>query len=40
MYKLIAIDMDGTLLKDDKTISDENIAAIKKATDNLSLIHI
>ncbi|MBV4431113.1 Cof-type HAD-IIB family hydrolase [Clostridium tyrobutyricum] len=34
MYKLIAIDMDGTLLKDDKTISDENIAAIKKATDN------
>ncbi|NEZ46772.1 sugar-phosphatase [Clostridium niameyense] len=33
MYKLIAIDMDGTLLKDDKTISEENKIAIKKAKD-------
>lgn len=33
MYKLVAIDMDGTLLKDDKTISEENKAAIKKAKD-------
>lgn len=31
MYKLIALDMDGTLLKDDKTISKENCHAIKKA---------
>jgi len=31
MYKLIAIDMDGTLLKDDKTISIENYCAIQKA---------
>jgi HAD superfamily hydrolase (TIGR01484 family) len=31
MYKLIAIDMDGTLLKEDKTISKENYSAIQKA---------
>lgn len=31
MYKLIAIDMDGTLLKGDKTISKENYSAIQKA---------
>ncbi|MHC1681820.1 MAG: Cof-type HAD-IIB family hydrolase [Clostridiaceae bacterium] len=31
MYKLIAMDMDGTLLKDDKTISEANKNSIKKA---------
>lgn len=31
MYKLIAIDMDGTLLKDDKTISKANYTAIQTA---------
>ncbi|HEY5588124.1 MAG TPA: Cof-type HAD-IIB family hydrolase [Candidatus Paceibacterota bacterium] len=31
MYKLLAIDMDGTLLNDNKKISKENILAIKKA---------
>ncbi|MCY6371118.1 sugar-phosphatase [Clostridium ganghwense] len=31
MYKLIALDMDGTLLKEDKSISEENYIAIKKA---------
>lgn len=31
MYKLLALDMDGTLLKDDKTISKENFDAIQKA---------
>lgn len=31
MYKLVAIDMDGTLLKDDKTISEANYTAIKAA---------
>ena len=31
MYKMIAVDMDGTLLKHDKTISDETIRAIKLA---------
>ena len=31
MYKLIAIDMDGTLLRKDKTISDKTKEAIKKA---------
>jgi len=31
MYKLLAIDMDGTLLNDNKKISKENIIAIKKA---------
>ncbi|WP_010238757.1 sugar-phosphatase [Clostridium arbusti] len=34
MYKLIAIDMDGTLLKDDKTISKENFDAIQRARKN------
>ena len=32
MYKLIAIDIDGTLLKDDKTISNSTIKAIKEAS--------
>ena len=31
MYKLIAVDMDGTLLREDKTISDRTKKAIKKA---------
>ena len=31
MYKLIALDMDGTLLREDKTISSETFAAIKNA---------
>jgi len=33
-YKLIAIDVDGTLNKDDHTTSIENINAIKKAIEN------
>lgn len=33
MYKLIAIDMDGTLLKEDKSISDRTKKAIKNAKD-------
>lgn len=32
-YKLIASDLDGTLLKNDMTVSAENEAAIKKFTD-------
>lgn len=31
MYKLVAVDMDGTLLSGDKTISDANLDAIKRA---------
>ncbi|QGU96099.1 sugar-phosphatase [Clostridium bovifaecis] len=31
MFKLIALDMDGTLLNEDKKISEENYLAIKKA---------
>lgn len=31
MYKLIAIDMDGTLLREDKTISKETLRAIDRA---------
>jgi Cof subfamily protein (haloacid dehalogenase superfamily) len=34
MYKLIAIDMDGTLLNDEKEISLENYEAIQKARQN------
>lgn len=33
MYKLIAIDMDGTLLKEDKSISDRTKKAIQNAKD-------
>lgn len=33
-YKLIAIDMDGTLLKSDKSVHPDTISDIKKATDN------
>jgi len=32
-YKLIAIDLDGTLLKSDRTISKRNISAINKANE-------
>lgn len=31
MYKLIALDMDGTLLREDKTVSDRTKDAIRKA---------
>lgn len=31
MYKLIGLDMDGTLLSNDKTICEENLKAIKEA---------
>lgn len=31
MYKLIAIDMDGTLLNDNKQITEENVRVIKQA---------
>lgn len=34
MYKLVALDMDGTLLNEDKTISKENLEAIKNAQKN------
>lgn len=34
MYKLIATDVDGTLSNDSHEVSEENIAAIKKAMDN------
>ncbi|MEG1003991.1 sugar-phosphatase [Clostridium sp.] len=33
MYKLIALDMDGTLLNSDKKVSERNREAIKKATE-------
>jgi Cof subfamily protein (haloacid dehalogenase superfamily) len=33
MYKLLAIDLDGTLLDDNSKIPHENLAAIKKALD-------
>ena len=33
MYRIVAIDLDGTLLNSDKRISDVNKAAIKKAID-------
>ncbi|WP_432797614.1 Cof-type HAD-IIB family hydrolase [Poriferisphaera sp. WC338] len=31
--RMIAMDLDGTLLRDDKTLSAENIAAVKRAVD-------
>lgn len=31
MYKLVAIDMDGTLLREDKSVSDRTREAIKAA---------
>ena len=31
MYKLIAVDMDGTLLKNDKTVSDRTKKTLKEA---------
>lgn len=32
-YKLICVDMDGTVLDDDKKISEENISAMKRASE-------
>ena len=34
MIKLIASDMDGTLLNDDHMISEENLKAIRKAQES------
>ena len=34
MYKLIATDMDGTLLNSDKKITKETFESIKKAKEN------
>ncbi|WP_066895122.1 sugar-phosphatase [Clostridium nigeriense] len=34
MYKLVAIDMDGTLLKEDKTVSERTKNAIQSAREN------
>ena len=34
MYRVIALDLDGTLLKDDKTISEETIKELKRITDD------
>lgn len=39
-YKLIAIDMDGTLLTRDKRISEENIKALRRAHDEGVIIAI
>ena len=33
MYRILACDMDGTLLKDDKTISEETIKELNRITD-------
>lgn len=33
MYKLLALDLDGTLLNDKKVISKKNLAALKKVED-------
>ena len=33
-YKLIALDLDGTLLDNNKNISSANLEALKKAKDN------
>ena len=40
MYKLVAIDMDGTLLNDEKKISERNRQAIRQATENGCMIVI
>lgn len=40
MYKLVAIDMDGTLLNSDKKVSERNRQAIKEATDKGAMVVI
>ena len=40
MYKAVFLDLDGTLLDDDKNISIENKMAIKKAKDNGAIVCI
>ena len=32
-YRMLVVDLDGTLLRDDKTISEENVRAIQSAHD-------
>ena len=36
-YELIALDMDDTLLRSDKTISDETIASFKRSAMQASM---
>ena len=38
MYKLIVLDLDGTLLNSKKEISEGNLAALKMARENGALI--
>ena len=38
MYKIIFVDIDGTLRKNDKTISDRTIKAIKSITEKGILV--
>ena len=33
-YKLLCVDIDGTLAKDDKSISKRNLESLKKAAEN------
>ena len=40
MYKMMAIDLDGTLLNDEKEISDENIKWIRKAYDEKGVMTV
>ena len=38
MYKMIALDLDGTVLKDSKEISQENINLIRRACEEKGII--
>ena len=40
MYKMIIIDLDGTLLNDAKEVSDENIRAIKRAYEEKGVVSV
>ena len=38
MYKLIAIDCDGTLLNDKKQLTEQTIETIKKASSEVTIV--
>ena len=40
MYKMIILDLDGTLLDDYKKISEENLKLIKRAYDEKGIISV
>lgn len=40
MYKMLVLDLDGTLLNDDKEIPEQNVKAIQKLNERFGVIPV